>query len=198
MAIHIVSIPTLADLKITPGTTENIVITLGQASKGDSRGALYYFDPDDNTTPEDTNYYNTVVPTIGNGRWKKVFTRMLSLPHGTLVMNAGKKEFFATGTTNASGEVTFNLTLDGTSTGTAIFTDIWFNDGKAVVNAATANDVVIGTVKSESADKKQTIHKFTKGKNTLLNLSIITTGLTLGGTELPPQGTVIKLKVEGI
>lgn len=197
MAIHIVSINTLADLKNTPGTTENIVITLGQASKGDSLGALYYFDPDDTTTAEDAAY-NTVIPLVGTGRWKKVFTRRIALPHGNLIMNAGKKEFFATGITNASGEVTFNLTMDGTAGGVAIFQEIWFNDSKAIVNAATANDVVTSGVKSTSADRKQTTHKFIRGKSNLLNLSIVTTGLTIAAFDNAVTSTPVNIKVEGI
>ena len=198
MAIHVISKTQLAELKATPGSVENIIITLGQNAKGDSKGALYYWDSL-STEAEDTVYYNVVQATgVTTGRWKKVFTRMQTLPHGTLVMNSGKREFFCTATVNASSEITINLTMDNTTNGTAIFSEIWFDDSKAIVNTTTSNDAVTSFKKSLSVNLKQLTHGFFRGNSTLLNLSIVTTGLTVGGFRTVPAGTIVQFKIEGI
>lgn len=194
---HIVSVDTLADLKTIKGTN-NIVINIGKNTMGDGLGALYFWDAA-NVEAEDTIYNNIVKATgVTTGRWKKVFQRMQNLPHGVLVINSGKKEFFCSTTVNASSEATINLTMDNTVNGTPIFTEIWFDDSKATVNTTTSNDAVTSFKKSLSVNLKQLTHGFFRGNSTLLNLSIITTGLTVGGFRSVPQGTPVQFKIEGI
>jgi len=194
---HIVSVDTLADLKTIKGTN-NIVINIGKLAMGDGLGALYFWDVNSLET-EDTVYNNVVKATnVTTGRWKKVFQRMQALPHGTLVINSGKKEFFCSATVNASSEITINLTMDNTTNGTPIFTEVWFDDSKATVNTTTSNDAVTSFKKSLSANLKQLTHGFFRGNSTLLSLAIVTTGLTVGGFRSVPAGTVVQFKIEGI
>lgn len=198
MAEHIISKVNLAELKATKGGQENVIMTLGQASKGDNKGALYYWDGA-STEAEDTTYYNIVQVTgVTIGRWKKVFNRMISLPHGTLVLNNGKKEFFVSTVTNASSEAVVNLTMDNTTTGTAIFTDVWFDDSKATVDTANANDAVNSFRRSLSANLKVLTHGFFKGNSTVLSIAIVTTGLTVGGLRASGAGVPVKFKIEGV
>lgn len=195
MAIHVISKTQLAELKATPGSVENIIITLGQNAKGDSKGALYYWDAL-STEAEDAVYYNTVQATgITTGRWKKVFTRMQTLPHGTLVTNAGKKEFFATNKPiTATSDITLYLTMDGTATGAPIFTEVWFDDSKAVVNTSNVNDAVSSYRISLSSDLKTLKHGFFRG-----NANAVTVlGVNLLSFRGAVAGTLINFKIEGI
>lgn len=189
--IHVVSINTLTDLKNTPGSTENIVITLGQSLVGDGKGALYYFDATDNTTAEDTSFYNTVVPSSGGGRWKRVFTRTMVLPHGTLFMNNGKKEFFVSTATNSSGEATVNLTFDNTVNGTPIFNTILFDDSKATLNTSTPNDAVSSTRKSLVGNVLT--HIFFRGNQTAVSIL----GVNVLGFRSALQGTAVQFFISG-
>lgn len=194
MAIHLISINTLSELKATKGTEENVIITLGQTAKGDNKGALFYWDAA-SSEAEDNLYYNVVQVTgVTTGRWKKVFTRMMQLPHGTLVINAGKKEFFFSGTTNANSECSVNLTMDGTATGLPIFTDVWFDDSKATVNTTNSNDAVSSFRKSLSTDLKLLTHGFYKGNNSVVSLL----GATVLGFRGSGTGISVKFKIEGI
>lgn len=194
MPIHLISINTITELKLTKGSDENVIITLGQSIRGDNKGALFYWDST-STDPEDTTYYNVVQVTgVATGRWKKVFTRMMQLPHGTLVINAGKKEFFFSGTTNANSECAVNLTMDGTATGTAIFTDVWFDDSKATVNTTTSNDAVASFRKSLSTDLKVLTHGFYKGNNSVISLL----GVNVLGFRASGAGIAVKFKIDGI
>jgi len=194
MAQHIISINTLADLKATGGDIENIVITLGKNTKGDNLGALYYWDAN-STETEDVNFNNIVsVTNIVTGRWKKVFTRMMQLPHGILVINAGKKEFYYTGVVNSSGECLVNLTIDNTTNGTSIFSEVWFDDSKAEVNASTANDAVTSYRKSLSANLKQLTHGFVRGSSSVVSIL----GATVIGLRAALVNTPVRFKVEGI
>jgi len=195
MAIHVISKSQLAELKSTPGSVENVVITLGQNSKGDSKGALYYWDSL-STEAEDTVYYNTVIATgTTTGRWKKVFTRMQNLPHGILVSNAGKKEFFANNKSiSATSDITVYLTMDGTATGTPIFSEVWFDDSKAVVNTASVNDAVASYRISLSSDLKTLKHGFYRGNSNAVSVL----GVNLLSFRGAVAGTLVNFKIEGI
>ena len=199
IATHVISVPLVSNLKNQVGNANSIVLTTGAVSVGDGLGKLYYFDAGDNTTPEDLINYNVITPVLGGGRYKAVFTRMIALPHGTLVMNAGKKEFFYTGTTNASSESgNVYLTMDGTAGGVAIFSSILMSSCEPNVNAATSNDVIFTSRKSLSADLKTINYKFSRPNgNSLLSLSIVTTGLTVLGSRDVPVGTSYLIKIEG-
>lgn len=195
MAIHVISKTQLAELKATPGSVENIIITLGQNSKGDSKGALYYWDAS-SVEAEDTVYYNIVKATsVTTGRWKKVFTRMQNLPHGILVSNAGKKEFFANNKTiSATSDITVYLTMDGTASGTPIFTEVWFDDSKAVVNTSNVNDAVASYRISLSADLKTLKHGFYRGNSNAVSVL----GVNLLSFRGAVAGTLVNFKIEGI
>jgi hypothetical protein len=94
-----------------------------------------------------------------------------SLVHGTLIKAGNIKIFCSSGTVNANSEYTVNLTLDGTPTGTSIFSKILANWTTATVNTITLpNDVVTGCVRSESLTS--TTLRYVKGQQiigTLLN-----------------------------
>lgn len=190
---HVISVANIAELKTQPGNVENAVMTIGQAAKGDNFGKFYYFDASDNTTAEDTAFFNVVVPNNGIGRWKAVFTRMLSLPHGTLVINAGKREFYYNGVTAADGTCTVYLTMDGTATGAPIFSTIWFDDSKATVSTATANDAVSSCRKSLSADLKTLVHLFYRGNSSVVSIL----GATVLGFRTAATGTTVSFAITG-
>lgn len=194
MKSHIISVETITELKAQPGSVDNCILTKGMATAGDGKGGLYYFDPADNDSAEDTKYYNVVVPVKGGGRWKKVFIRTLVLPHGTLVINGGKKEFFCAATTNANGDATINLTYDNTITGQAIFTDVWYDSSKGTVNTGTANDAVQGYRKSLAANFKTITHGFFRGNST--QISVL--GLQLLSFRAAASATPVIFKIEGV
>lgn len=197
MAEHVISVPLITDLKAQPGNTENIVMTVGQAVKGDALGALYWFDSSDSSTAEDNINWNTVVPNNNIGRWKKVITRAIILPHGNLFMYAGKREFFCNSVTAADGTSMINLTMDNTTNGTAIFSEVYFDSSIASVDTLTANDAVSSCRKTLSANKKQLTHLFYRGNAVTLNLGIITAGLTTAGFRSAATGTPVSFMVTG-
>lgn len=190
---HIISLNLLADLKTQMGNGDNIVITTGQNTIGDGKGALYYWD-NLSVETEDTVAWN-IVQVTGNttGRWKKVFTRRLTLPHGILFINNGKREFFCNTTTDASSLASVNLTMDNTTNGTPIFTSILFDDSKANIDAATSNDAVSGCRKSLSANLKQLVHIFYRGG--AATISIL--GANVLGFRNAVTGTPITFYIQG-
>jgi hypothetical protein len=194
MAMYgIVNVKNLSDLKATPVFGDTIMYMVGRSGMGSGGGGFYWWD-ETSTEAEETKYLNVVKSDNSQqGRWKRVNLKTQDLPHGVLSNNGGVKMFFTTGFTNASGEVTVNLTMDNTANGENIFSALWFNDAKATVNATTANDIVTGAVKSVSANLKQTTHKFYKGnpQTAILNLSI------LPATN-PPLNTPIQFMIVGI
>lgn len=191
---HVISKNTLADLKLTPGTTENVIITLGQNTKGDGLGALYYWDST-STDAEESVYWSTVIATgVTTGRWKKVFNRIINLPHGLLLINSGVKEFFCSSTTGSDGTCSINLTFDNTTNGTAIFNRILFDDSKANVDTTTVNDMVNSCRKSLSANLKQLVHIFGRGNNTAVTLL----GVNVLGIRAAVSGTPVIFSVKGM
>lgn len=196
---HIVSVLNITELKAQPGNVNNIVMTSGASSKGDGGGKIYYFDNVDNNTVEDTVYWNTVVPINNVGRWKAVFTRMLNLPHGILEINAGKKSFYLEGISNSSNSTGIKyLTMDNTLTGTPIFTKLLFESCIPNVAGATKDNVITANRTLLSTDLRQISYTFSRPPaDTILNLSIITTGITIG-TRTAPAGTPYLIKVEGM
>lgn len=193
----VVSVINVAELKAQPGNTDNVVLTTGTITKGDLGSALYYFDPLDTTTADDTVNYNTVVPTSGIGRWKKVITRTMVLPHGTLYMNAGKRDFFCNSVTAADGTCLINLTMDNTTNGTPIFTEVLFDDSKANINLVNINDAIGSCRKLLSANKKQLTHVFYTGNTSALNVAVIASGVTTSAFKPAPTGTSVIFAVTG-
>lgn len=194
MAEHIISKADLASLKATKGGNENVIMTLGQTSKGDNRGSLYYWDAL-STEAEDTTYYYVVQVTgVTIGRWKKAFTRVQTLPHGILYINSGMKEFYASSVTIGDGTCTIYLTMDGTATGTAIFTNILFDDSKATVNTATINDMVSSCRKSLSANLKELVHLFGRGNSTAVSVL----GVNILGLRTAVANTPVSFSIKGM
>lgn len=193
IASHVISVPLIADLKLQPGNSNNTVLTTGALTVGDGAGKFYYFDKNDNTTPEDMVNYNTITP-VGGGRYKAVFTRMIGLPHGTLSIQSGVKQFFYSGVTAADGTCAVNLTVDNTPTGAPIFTDVLFDDSKATVNASTANDAISSCRKSLSADKKVLTHLFFRGNNQNFGIGI---AVTVNGFRSAPSNIPVSFLITG-
>lgn len=198
MGLHIITINTIADLKLQSPSTDAVVLVMGQTTKADGRGGFYQWDSVDTTT-EDTKYYNVVkVTSITTGRWKRVNVRMLELPHGNLVFNGGMKTFYTSGTLDANGRVTINLTYENTAGGTAIFSEIWFNTCQAKPVGATDNDLINGQPETQAANLKTCTYSFGRGNTVTLNLGIVTAGLNLLGLRSAATGTQVLIKVEGI
>ena len=190
---HIVKVSLLSDLKVFPGDDDNIVITTGMMNIGDGKGALYYWDSA-SVEAEDTVAYNVVTVTgTSTGRWKKVFTRKIILPHGTLFINNGKREFFCSTVTDANSEALINLTMDNTTNGTAIFASVLFDDSKANINVSSVNDMVSSCRKLLSANMKQLTHIFGRGNSSLVSLL----GVNVLGLRGAAAGTSVTFKVEG-
>jgi hypothetical protein len=195
-ASHIISVPTVAMLKQQPGNTNNCVLTTGALAERDNLGKFYTFNPT-STADEDLVNYNVIAPLNGGGRWEAVFTKTLVLPHGTLRMEGGLKTFFYQGVTAADGTCTVNLTLDGTATGTPIFTQLYYEDSKANVNTSNPSDAVNSCQKSISSDLKQLVHLFYRGNINILTLAIITTGINANSSRLAQAGTPVKFVIFG-
>lgn len=190
---HIVSVPLVSNLKSQPGNTENTIMTLGAITKGDGLGKFYYFDKNDNTTAEDMVNYNVIVPNTGGGRWKAVFTRMIALPHGILSIQSGLKQFFYTGVTALDGTCTVNLTLDGTSNGTPIFSTVFFDDSKANINITNIADAVSSCRKTLSADNKVLVHQFFRGNSTVVSIL----GANIIAFRAAAQNTAVSFSISG-
>jgi len=199
MAVHMTSVPTLADLKNAPGGNDNVVMTLGLLTPGDNKGKLYFWDSL-NTTAEDTTNWNVVQVTgMSVGRYITAFTRVLNLPHGTLFIANGKKEFFTNNAVvSASGDALVNLTMDNTTDGAAIFNVVLFDDSKATINTTTHNDAVSSCRKVLSANLKQLTHLFFKGNNTTLGGTLTALlGAVITGLQKANAGTTVVFRVEG-
>lgn len=154
---------TISDLKLQTGQSNVVAYVVGGTTIQDFRGAFYVWDST-STLAEDMTYYNVIQVTgVTTGRWIRTNQSSVALPQGMLFRIGPLKILALNGTTNASGELTVNATLDNTSGGTAIFNSILFNSTMATTGSATPNDAVNGTVKSVSADRKVIVYRYTKG-----------------------------------
>lgn len=81
--------------------------------------------------------------------------------------------------------------------GPAIFASVMHDNSIATIDTTTPTDVVMSGRKSLSANLKQLTHIFTRGNTTLLNLSIVTTGLTVGSHRLAADGTPVSFFIIG-
>lgn len=194
MANHVISANTLTELKAMGGYDKNPVLLLGSTTIGDGSAAHYYWD-DSSTETEDLVYMNVIKATnIATGRWKKVIARIVTVPQGRIVYNGGKKELFVDSVVGSDGTATINLTMDNTTNGTPIFSQVWFDDSKATVNTTTANDAVSSCRKSLTNSNKQLTHLFFRGNNTALNVL----GVNVLSFRTAVQNTPVTFKVEGI
>lgn len=183
----------LAQLKALKGAADTIVFMTSRAVMGDSQGGFFWFD-EHSTEEENLTYLSIVKPTgQDTGRWKRVFDFVKVLPHGTLVTKQGIKTFYAQGMTNANGEITLNLTLENTANGTAMFSQIWFNDSKSTVAAASPSNAVTSYVKSLSANLKTTTHGYFRA-----NAVTISLGLLYAPFAAVPANVPIQFQITGI
>lgn len=192
----LVAIDLVAGLKATPvSTMPTIALVVGGAAIGDGLGGFYRWTWDA-TDAEDTRFFNVVASAVSaTGRWIRVFQRVRPLAGGYLVSNGGFKQFFVGATLNSSGQVAVNLTMDGTTTGTPIFTEVWTTQGDGSAAGSTANDSVIGTRKSLTADLKVLTYQFVRGSNTTLSGIL---GLVIPGLQGAPAGTSVVVQVSGV
>ncbi|QRQ99697.1 hypothetical protein [Dyadobacter sandarakinus] len=190
---------TIADLKNKAVESEVVYLVVGKNTIGDSGGGLYWWD-ESSTADEDLIYGNVIASTqVTTGRFLRVNTKNITLPHAVLQMNGGAKTVIANGTVNASGEITVNFTYDNTTNGTAIFTQQpWIAICTPQPNSVNGNDVVFGQVKAYANSFKQGTFAFSRGGATTLSLSIVTTGLNVLGVRPAASGTPVSVMVIGL
>lgn len=177
---HLVVTNNIAEMKAKPIDKKAKYLVINGSTAQDGSGGLYYFDSL-STEAEDAVYLNVITPNVGGtGRYKRVNTRNMALPHAVLQMNGGVKTFIANGVVNASGEITFNFTYDNAAGTTPIFTQQpWIAIAAVQPNNTNGNDVVFGQIKSYANSFRQGTFAFARGGSTTLSLSIVTTGLNL-------------------
>ena len=184
---------TLAELQSYDGATDVVLIMVGATSRDDGRGGIYRFDMS-STESEDLVYLRVVKPAnMTTGRWKRINSKVEVYPHGTLVINQNVKTFYAQATTDASGEITLNLTKENTAGGTAIFSEVWFNDSRANVTATTISNAIQSYVKNTSANLKTTTHGYYKANALTITLGLVYSPFTSVGA-----GVQVQFRVEGI
>ncbi len=179
-------VPTSADLKNLAPNAGITVLLLGKDAIYDNLGGFYRWDAA-STSDEDT--YLRAIPSSRSetGRWVRIFQKAQVLPHGILVNNGGVKTFYASGTTDANGKITLNLTMDNTLSGPAIFKAIWFNDSKCTSPAGSPQAAVTSYVESLSADLKKTIHGYFKANAVTILLSMVYNPFANVGANVPVQ-----------
>ena len=175
------------------GTTK-IVFLIGKTTMGDNLGGFYRWDASA-TDADDTQFMNYLTSNLSStGRWVRVFQKArLTTGGATLVNSGGVRTLFIAATTNSSGEITVNMTEEGTSTGTAIFTEIWSITATANINATGPADAVQSYRKSLAGNLKTATYGFYKA-----NAVTITLGLLLVPVASIGAGTSIFVRVEGV
>lgn len=192
------SLSELRAQKVAPGT---VVLLAGKSSPGDGYAALYRWDESSTRSDDSSTLMNSIAstrPGLTTGRWLRLVQRIGTYPHGSMEFRGPIKTFYAAGVLDANGEVTINLTENDTSTGVAFFTAIWSDIGSARVNAATANDIIVGSCKAVAPDLKTMTYRFARGGSTTLGgtlLSIL--GLVIPGLRAAPAGTPVTITVTG-
>lgn len=149
------------------------------------------------TSVEEDDSWNVIKPDSIDaedpGRWEMKPRTNWTIPgSGYQLLNHGNiRTVFANGTLNSSGEITINLTEDGTSNGDAIFGNTIYNStltaniddsGGAVI------EVEFGCVKVWGANNKTVTFKAVKGKNMLLLGDSLAAGL---------EGVAVTISVTG-
>ncbi len=191
--LHLGILNNITALKNHPVDTDTMIFVVGKETIGDNLGGFYRWDSA-STSPEEMGYANIIVSNkIATGRWLRVFQKVKNYSHGILLNNGGIKTFYATGTTNANGEVTLNLTEENTAGGTPLFKEVWFNDSKSTMTATGPGDAVTSYVKSLSSNLKVTTHGYFKA-----NALTITLGLLLAPLASVGAGINVQFRIEGI
>lgn len=182
----------LSDLRQLPITSGNIFLT-GKTTLTDGLGGFYRWDSSSSAS-EDTTFMNVIISNVtSSGRWVRTFQKAKSYPQGVLVINGGVKTFYVSGTTDSNGEVTINLTDDNTSTGNALFTEIWFTDSRSTTSASSLANSIQSYTKSIAVNLKTASFGFFKANALTITLGLVYSPLTSAGS-----GITTQFKVEGI
>lgn len=187
---------TVADLKAAATADADVALLVSKAAPGDNLGGIYRYSAA-STEAEDMAYLNVIRPAAAAtgtpGGWLRVVQRAKTYPQGVMSMNGIVRTFFASGTTNASGDVILFLTEDNTATGVPLFKQIWFNDSKATVNATGPANAVTSYVKTLATDLRQTTHGFFRA-----NALTVTLGLVYSPFAAVPAGVPVQFRIEGV
>lgn len=193
-------VDTLEDLRDAPVEDASMVIVIGRMNRNDGMGAFYQWSAAA-TDPEDTAFFNVIPSRVSStGRWLRVAQRARARgATDYLILSGGVRTLFAYGATDANGEVTVYLTEDGSATGSPIFGNVWMTVGQATTNAATPNDIVTGARKSLAADLKSVTYRFARGNSqTLGNTLAALLGTVITGFRVPPTGTPVIIRIDGV
>lgn len=112
--------------------------------------------------------------------------------HNTTQYNASQlRVYTSSGTTDANGRVTFNMTTTGLSGGPALFSTVLNVEAIGVNNSGTAIQVPVASIQSVTAT--QCILRFIRGTST---------GILIGGTVISAQyvgaGYTVYVKIIGV
>lgn len=180
-----ITVSTLAELKALNPTNGQSVFMLGRTVEGDGFAGTYRWATGDATAADDT-YLNVVASTVNGflttGRWLRNLVRAQPLPQGVLVANGGVKTLYAAGVTVSGGTVVLRLTMDNTTTGTPIFTEVWMADAASTLAAATPALAVAAYERARAADLRSITYAFTR----------------LNGLAAADAGIPVRVRVEGI
>lgn len=180
----------ITEMKTKPIDTKSKYLVINAMAPEDNRGGLYYFDSL-STAAEDMVYYNIIAPTSGGvGRYKRANTRNINLTQGQLDINGGIKTLQVSGTLNASGEASFNLTYDNTTTGTWIFTTQPKVFCSVRAAGQTGNNVIVGQPKVFTNGGKTVTVSYSRGNEGVVGL--------LFGLRSAPAGTVVDVMITGM
>lgn len=178
---------TLNDLKQLEAVNQAFAYVSGADSALDGKGGVYIYDSSSTATVDN---YNIVKPTnVTVGRWRRANQNTFSLTQGTAFRVGSLKIFYGTGTVGANGVVTFNLTNENTSGGTAIFTQVMFANATVIVPSTNATDMTQGEWTSTAANQKTITFTFKRNVVAIGNIASI--GFT-------PSGTNVRVFVVGI
>lgn len=188
----------LKDLPIPTDIKNSTVLLVGKMTIGDSLGGLYYWNP--TATGEEDTKFLSIIPSnkSATGRWVRFNQTAKQMTQGYYVNTNGMKYLYLPLVTDANGQVTANLTTDGTPTGPALFTEIWQAQPFKNPNATNSVAPIIGDPQV-SANLKTLTCTFSRGGSTTLGgtlLSIL--GLVIPGLVTVGSGISVIVKVEGI
>lgn len=193
---HVISLPTMADLKLTQGAPNLAVLLLGRDVVDDDKGGFYMWM--EGSAAESLTYMETVlVDGVTTGYWRRLFLKTRIYPQGIMVSNGIIKTLYGVAPVyvNNSSEAEFFMTTNNTVSGTALFTNILSNTSTVISNPGASNDLIISNVKSVSADLKSTIHTYARGGQTTLGATLL--GLVIPGFRNVSANTQVRFTIVG-
>lgn len=183
----ILQLDLLADLKDCPPSPGVRVFLTGRSSLGDNLGGFYYWDALANGA-EDTPFMNLIASNrSATGRWRRIFSKVSTYPHGVMVNQGGVKTFYTSGVTDPSGTIAVNLTDDDTAAGKALFSEIWKNFSRSTQAASGPSAAVTSYVRSLSADLRATTHGFFRANPVTISLGLVYAPFAAVGAGVPVQ-----------